>query len=69
MEEAINVMVRVSDRYKTQKDSKHSEKVSSEIKQIEVEFTYVQNRVQNVREELSAEVVHSKFVDGLCNNC
>ena len=65
MEEAMNVMVRLSDRYKAQKDSTNCEKLSSEIEQIEVEFTDAQNRAQNVRDELSAEVVHSKFVDGL----
>ena len=60
MEEAMNVMVRLSDRYKAQKDSKNCEKLTSEIEQIKVEFTDVQNR-----DELSTEVVHSKFVDGL----
>ena len=48
-----------------QKDSKNCEKLSSEIEQIEVEFTDTQNRVQNFRDERSAGVVHSKFVDGL----
>ena len=41
------------------------EKLSLEIEQIELEFTVAQNHVQNVRDEPSAEVVHSKFVDGL----
>ena len=65
MEEAMNVMVRLSDRYKALKDCKNCEKLSSEIEKIEVEFTDAQNRAQNVRDELSAEVIHSKFVDGL----
>ena len=52
MEEAMNVMVRLSDRYKAQKDSKNCEKLSSEIEQIEVEFTDAQNRAQNVCDEL-----------------
>ena len=30
-----------------------------------MEFTDAQNCARNVRDELSAEVVHSKFVDGL----
>ena len=61
----MNVMVRLSDRYKALKDCKNCEKLSSETEQIEVEFTDAQNRAQNVRDELRAEVVHSKFVDGL----
>ena len=65
MEEAMNVTVTLSDRYKTFKDCKNCEKLSSEIEQIEEEFIGAQNRAQNVHDELSAEVVHCKFVDGL----
>ena len=38
---------------------------SSEIEQIEIEFTDVQNRVQKVRDELRSREVYSKFVEQL----
>ena len=39
--------------------SKNCEKLSSEIKQIKMEFADAQNRAQNVCYELSAKVVHT----------
>jgi len=65
MEETMEAMARLSTKYKIEKDSKNNEKLSSEIEQIEVEFTDAQNHVQKVCDELRDRVVYSKFVEAL----
>ena len=61
----MEAMDRLSTKYKEEKDSKSNEKLGSEIEQIEIEFTDMQNRAQKVRDELSDRMVYSKFVEGL----
>ena len=46
-----------------EKDSKSNDKLSSEIEQIKIEFTNVQNRAQRIRNELRNREVYSKFVE------
>jgi len=65
MEETMEAMVRLSTKYKMEKDSKSNEKLSSEIEQIEVEFTNAQNHAQKFCDELRDRVVYSKFVEVL----
>jgi len=65
MEETMEAMARLFTKYKMEKDSKSNEKLSSEIEQIEVEFTDAQNCAQKVYDELRDRVVYSKFVEAL----
>jgi len=65
MDEALQCMGRLANKYKVRKDSKSNEKLGSEIELIEEEFTNAQNRAQKVRDELSERLMHSKFVGGL----
>ena len=60
-----DVTDRLSAKYKLEKDTKSNEKLSSEVEQIEIEFTDAQNRVQKVRDELRSREVYSKFIDHL----
>ena len=63
MEELLEVTDRLSAKYRLEKDIKSNDKLSSEIEQIEIEFTDVQNRAQRVRDELRNREVYSKFVE------
>ena len=65
MDEILQCMSRLANKYKIEKDSKSNEKLGSEIELIEEEFTNVQNRAQKVRDELSERLMYSKFVGGL----
>ena len=65
IEEALELMLRLSTKYKLERDIKSNEKLSLEIEQIEIEFTDAQNRAQRVRDELSNRKVYSKFVEQL----
>ena len=65
MEELLEVTGRLSAKYKLEKDSKSNDKLSSEIEQIEVEFTDSQNRAQRIRDELRNREVYCKFVEQL----
>ena len=65
MEELLEVTNRLSAKYKVEKDIKSNERLSSEIEQIEIEFTDAQNRAQKVRDELRSREVYSKFVEQL----
>ena len=47
-EEVLDIMTKLSYKYKEQKDSKMCIKVSQEIDQIEQEYTNAQNRVQQI---------------------
>ena len=65
MEELLEVTERLSAKYKLKKDIKSNDKLSSEIEQIEIEFSDAQNRAQRVRDELRNREVYSKFVEQL----
>ena len=65
MEELLEVTERLSAKYRLKKDIKSNDKLISEIEQIEIEFSDVQNRVQRVRDELRNREVYSKFVERL----
>ena len=65
IEEALELMLRLSTKYKLERDIKSNEKLSLEIEQIKIEFTDAQNRAQRVRDELSNRKVYSKFVEQL----
>ena len=65
MEELLEVTGRLSAKYKLEKDSKSNDKLSSEIEQIEIEFTDAQNRAQRIRDELRNREVYCKFVEQL----
>ena len=47
-EEVLDIMTKLSDKYKEQKDNKMCMKVSQEIDQIEQEYTNAQNRAQQM---------------------
>ena len=63
--ELLEVTGRLSAKYKLEKDSKSNNKLSSEIEQIETEFTDAQNRAQRICDELTNREVYSKFVEQL----
>ena len=65
MEELLEVTDRSSAKYKLEKDNKSNDKLSSEIEQIKIEFTDVQNCAQRIRDELRNREVYSKFVKQL----
>ena len=65
MEELLEVTDRLSAKYRLEKDIKSNDKLSSEIEQIEIEFTDAQNRAQRVHDELRNREVYSKFVEHL----
>ena len=65
MEELLEVTGRLSAKYKLEKDSKSNDKLSSEIEQIEIEFTDAQNCAQRIRDELRNREVYCKFVEQL----
>ena len=61
----LEVTGRLSAKYKLEKDCKSNDKLSSEIEQIEIEFTDVHNRAQRICDELRNREVYSKFVEQL----
>ena len=65
MEELSEVTGRLSAKYKLEKYSKSNDKLSSEIEQIEIEFTDAQNRAQRIHDELRKREMYSKFVEQL----
>ena len=65
MEELLEVTGRLSAKYKLEKDSKSNDKLSSEIEQIEIEFTDAQNRAQRIRDELRNREMYCKFIEQL----
>ena len=64
-EELLEVTDRLSVKYKLEKDSKSNDKLSSEIEQIEIEFTDVENHAQRIHNKLRNREVYSKFIEQL----
>ncbi|XP_065895432.1 uncharacterized protein [Dysidea avara] len=62
---AMNVMERLYDRYKLDKDSKSADKLSDEIEKIEIEYSNAQNRAQEVLDSLSTPRRYDKFLNRL----
>ena len=61
-EEVMDIMARLLDKYMALKDNKISEKLSQEIDNIEIEYSDVQNRAQEVYDEIRGVVTYDKFV-------
>ena len=55
-QETMDIMIRLSEGYKAEKDSKNSYKLSQEIEQIEIEYTSAQNRAQEVLDSHLSEL-------------
>lgn len=47
-QETMDIIIRLSEKYKGEKDSKNCHKLSQELEQIEIEYTSAQNRAQEV---------------------
>ena len=63
LENVMNVMNRLFDRYKIDKDRKNFERLGDEIEQIEIEYSNAQNRAQKVMDSLSISRRYDKFLD------
>ena len=54
-QETMDIMLRLSNRYKDKKDSQANYKLSQEIEQLEIEYSNAQNQAQ--------EIIDSKIVE------
>ena len=61
LENVMNVMNRLFDRYKIDKDRKNFERLGDEIEQIEIEYSNAQNCAQKVMDSLSISRRYDKF--------
>ena len=64
-DDAMDAMMRLSNKYIANKDSRSSERLIQEIDKIEIEYTDAQNRAQQVFDELSRAASYSKFIKKL----
>jgi len=64
-DDAMDAMMRLSNKYIANKDCRSSERLIQEIDKIKIEYTDAQNRAQQVFDELSRAASYSKFIKKL----